>query len=92
MSIKSIFVCWKEKEKEKEKEMDARLIFDDYEQECDFEKLKQDICNASEETLWGRHGILSCLIVDDNELPQLLRVNYEHRFELLVILMRKKLD
>ena len=82
------FLCWKEKEKE----MDARLIFDDYEQDYNFEKLKKDICNASEETLWGRHGILSCLTDEDNALPQLLRVNYEHRFELLVILMRKKLD
>ena len=72
--------------------MDALLIFDDYEQDYDFKKLKKDICNASEETLWGRHGILSCLTVEDNALPQLLRVNYEHRFELLVILMRKKLD
>jgi hypothetical protein len=71
--------------------MDAQEIFDMYEQDYDFEKLKEAVFGASEETTWGLHGIFSCLTEDDNALPQLLRVDYKRRAELLTLLIQKKI-
>lgn len=70
--------------------MEASDILDSYEQDLDFEKLKISVENASFEALWGKHGMFSCLTDCDNALPQLLRTNYKNRFELLVIMMKKR--
>jgi hypothetical protein len=65
---------------------------DEYEKDLDFEKLKIAIENASHEELWGLHGMFSCLTDSDNALPQLLRTNYQYRFELLIIMVKKMLN
>ena len=69
----------------------AEEILDAYELDCDFEKLKKSVKKSSDETLWGKHGLFSCLTDEENALPQLLRMNYQHRFELLVIMTNMKL-
>jgi len=65
---------------------------DEYEKDLDFEKLKIAVENASHEELWGLHGMFSCLTDSDNALPQLLRINYQYRFELLTIMVKKMLN
>jgi len=70
----------------------AQEILDTYEVDYDFKKLKNSVKKSSDETLWGKHGLFSCLTHEDNSLPQLLRMNYQHRFELLVIMTKMKIN
>ena len=72
--------------------MEACKMLDAYEEDWDFPKLKTAVENASHEALWGLHGMFSCLTDSDNALPQLLRTNYQYRFELLTIMVKKMLD
>jgi hypothetical protein len=67
--------------------MEAYDMLDSYEQDLDFEKLKISLENASKE---ASMEMFSCLTHCDNALPQLLRTNYKYRFELLVIIMKKR--
>ncbi len=70
----------------------ASEILDRYEIDLNFNRLKNSIRKASDEVLWGQHGMFSCLTDGDNALPQLLRMNYKRRFELLVIMTSIKLN
>lgn len=64
-------------------------MLDAYEEDWDLPKLKTEIENTSCEALWRLHGMFSCLTYSDNALSQLLRTNYQYRFELLTIMVKK---
>ena len=70
--------------------MDCEKILKVYERNLNFKQLKNSVRTSSDEVLWGEHGLFSCLTECDNALPQLLRMNYQYRFELLVIMTHMK--
>jgi hypothetical protein len=70
--------------------MEAHEILDIYEKNLNFKQLKNMVRKASDAVLWDEYGLFSCLTDSDNALPQLLRMDYKRRFELLVIMTHIK--
>ena len=68
------------------------FILNSFEEDGDEILLKERIEEASDEILWGQFGIFYYLSEGDNGLPQLLKINWKLRHDLLCIIMFKKLE
>lgn len=70
----------------------VEFILNSFEEDGNDYLLKERIEEASDEVLWGEFGIFYYLSECDNALPQLLKINWKLRYELLKIMMIKKLE